>query len=143
MRLSSHRWHRAKPPGLQLTSMIDVVFLLLIFFLVTTSVVHEEQQLAAAIRHRLRAAGESGSDLEPARIEITRLGNTVVYRLGAFQTSRFEELSPRLQAFGHKELGAFVRAADDVPFSAPAQVLAECRRAGFVTLTLIPPDDIP
>ena len=90
MKLSSHKINRESRLDLEMTSMIDVVFLLLIFFMVTTSVVMAERQMRAAIKVDEKTASQSASDLEPAIVEVVRSGSRHVYRLGAreFTSSR-------------------------------------------------------
>jgi hypothetical protein len=56
---------------MQMTSMIDVVFLLLIFFMVTSSFQKTERELDPAVKVE-RKAGSQAQDLAPAIVEVVR-----------------------------------------------------------------------
>ena len=79
MKLTSRR-HGSKIE-LQMTSMIDCVFLLLIFFMVTSSFNKAERELDPAIKLQ-RAAGRAASDLAPAIVDVVRGGGGFVLKLG-------------------------------------------------------------
>jgi biopolymer transport protein ExbD len=143
MRLSSRNFYGSKKFDLQMINMIDVVFLILIFFLTTSSIVQSEKQVPAAIQNHKQSTDVSSTNLEPALIELTMDGENVVFRCGAVVTNDRKEIQDLLDGFVDKSAGAFVRAADDVPFDAPAKIIADCRKSGFKSVTYIPdPPDI-
>jgi len=121
-----------------MTSMIDVVVLLLIFFLVTTTFVRPERQLLSAIQSNEREAAKKESVLEPALVDVQKVGGNVVFRIGAISTDNVAEIKRVLQGFENKNEGAWVRVADDVPFEYAAQAIGMCRAAGFSAVAWIP-----
>ena len=121
-----------------MTSMIDVVFLLLIFFLVTTTFVRPERQIVSAIQSNERQSAKKETHLEPALIDVEKLGADVVFKIGAITTNDIEEVKLILRGFDDKSEGAFVRVADDVPFEAAAQAIAACRASGFIAVAYLP-----
>ncbi len=121
-----------------MTSMIDVVFLLLIFFIVTTTFVRPERQILSAIRVNESQATEDSSNLDPAIIEIVRLGSEIVFQIGAIKTNDLDEIRVILRDFENKSEGAFVRAADNVPFEAAARVIGVCKACGFSSVSFLP-----
>jgi biopolymer transport protein ExbD len=137
MKLATRRKHRN---GLELsmTSMIDVVFLLLIFFIVTTTFVRPERQIQSAIRVNESRETTDISNLDPAIIEIVRLGPEVVFKIGAIQTNDLDEIKTILRDFDNKSEGAFIRVADNVPFEAAAQAIGVCKASGFPTVSYLP-----
>ena len=138
MKLSNRQRSHTHRIELSMTSMIDVVFLLLIFFLVTTTFIAPERQLKSNIKTQQQSANPDPVDLEPAVIDITMAGDQPVYRLGAIETQDLAELDPVLKSFPNKHNGAFVRAADRVPFESPVLAVNACRNAGFSSITYIP-----
>ncbi len=68
MKLTSRKV-RSRSLELNMTSMIDVVFLLLIFFMVTASFVTTERNLDSAIKVNKQSAA-ANTFLEPAIVEI-------------------------------------------------------------------------
>ena len=70
MRLSSRK--SGASVDMQMTSMIDIVFLLLIFFMVTSSFSLAERELDSAIKVRRAALSSAASDLQPAIVEVLR-----------------------------------------------------------------------
>jgi biopolymer transport protein ExbD len=121
-----------------MTSMIDVVFLLLIFFLVTTTFVRPERQLLSAIQSNEREAVKKQSLLDPALVDVQKLGTDVVYKLGAITTDDIEEIRKVLQGFDNKSEGAFVRVSDNVPFEYAARAIGACRSSGFASVAYLP-----
>ncbi len=141
MRLHSHGPdYRAVKLELSMTSMIDVVFLLLIFFLVTSTFVKPEKQLRSALQPAQQSSSQTIADLEPAVVSIVRRGDQVVFRLGAIETSRLEELREPLENFVNKDDGAFVSVGSGVPFEEVARAIGLCRASGFVKVAYVPAD---
>ena len=121
-----------------MTSMIDVVFLLLIFFIVTTTFVRPERQIQSAIQVNERESAQSTSNLDPAVVVITKQGTGVSFQIGAIKTNDLNEVEKVLRGFENKSEGAFIRAADDVPFEAAAQAIGACKASGFASVSYLP-----
>ena len=138
MKLNSRHRQRHRRLELSMTSMIDVVFLLLIFFLVTTTFVRPERQLLSAIQSNEREAAKSESLLEPAVVDVVRLGEKAVFKIGAITTDNIDEVERVLQGFENKSEGAWVRVADNVPFEFAAQAIGACKAAGFTGVAWLP-----
>ena len=138
MRLSSRKIAKGRSVELQMTSMIDVVFLLLIFFMATTSFVRTERELDSAIKVKKQSAAQAASHLEPAIVEVVRGEADYIFRLGGRQFTSQDELIDVLKLFDNKVDGAFVRVADDAPFRMAAAAIQACKSAGFVAVSYVP-----
>ena len=121
-----------------MTSMIDVVFLLLVFFLVTTTFVRPERQILSAIESNERESAPTESLLEPAVVDVVKVGDKIVYRIGAITTDDLEEVKKVLQGFDNKSEGAWVRVADNAPFESAAKAIGVCKSAGFSAVAWLP-----
>ena len=112
MKLTSRGRDSAKLE-LQMTSMIDCVFLLLIFFMVTASFSLTERELDSAIKVRRAALSSAASDLQPAVVEVVRgTGGSYIYKIGGREMTELEELTDVLRRFDNKLDGAIVRLAE-------------------------------
>ena len=132
------RHNRDKDPDLNITPLIDVVFLLLIFFMTTAAFVKTERELDSGIKVERQAAGESRSDFEPAIVEVVNSGGRVVFRLGSREFTTQKELVSVLRQFENKMDGAFVRVAGDVDFAHAAAAIQACKTARFLTVSYVP-----
>ena len=121
-----------------MTSMIDVVLLLLIFFIVTTTFVRPERQIQSAIKVNEKSDSQAQSMLDPAIVDVRRIGSEITFQLGAMKTNDLNEIKKLLREFEDKTEGAFVRVADDVPFEAAAQAIGICKASGFPTVSYLP-----
>ena len=121
-----------------MTSMIDVVFLLLIFFLVTTTFIRPERQIQSAIKVKERLDSQSQSNLDPAIVEISKVDTVIFFKIGAVKSDKLEDIKNILREFENKSEGAFVRAADNVPFEAVAQTIGACKSSGFQSVSFLP-----
>lgn len=137
MRLTSRSSRHSAQIELQMTSMIDVVFLLLIFFMVTSSWQKTERQLDPGIKVQRAGAGQRG-DLEPAIVDLVRGGAGHVYRVGGREFATADELTAVLAKFENKLDGAFVRAVDDAPFEMAAAAIQACKSAQFPGVSYVP-----
>jgi biopolymer transport protein ExbD len=115
-------------PSLNLTPMIDIVFLLIIFFMVGTKFVKMERKIAVQVPEVSQAAA-----LTPAPEK--RVIN--VYRDGVIALDGTAVTLPELAAelaAAHSEyqaLGVVVRGDAQGPFQNVADVLSVCRQAGI------------
>lgn len=139
MKLTSRSGRHSAKIELQMTSMIDCVFLLLIFFMVTSSFQRTEREIDAATKAE-KVAGKAAQDLTPAIIEIVRSrgGGPFVFRVGGRELTSRVELTDLLRQFDNKTQGAFVRAEDDAPYLLAATALQACTDAGFYKRTFVP-----
>ncbi len=138
MRLSSRSTRHSSQIELQMTSMIDVVFLLLIFFMVTSSWQKTERELDPAIKVQRTGAGQQRGELEPAIVDVIRSGDGFAFRLGGREFTSPEELTGVLAKFENKLDGAFVRAVDDAPFEMAASAIQACKSARFTAVSYVP-----
>ena len=120
-----------EPPTLNLTSMIDVLFLLIIFFMAGTQFTELERNVALQIP---QVSDVKNLSATPQRYTIS------VYRDGQISLDRevvtLEQLTQRLTARRQSEarLGVLVRGDGEGSFQNIASVLAACRQAGISDL---------
>lgn len=120
--------HLDEQPSLNLTPMIDVVFLLIIFFMAGTKFTELERKIGLQVP---RVADVKALTPVPER----RIIN--VYRDGRVALDReflsMDELIGRLVAARREyaELGVIVRGDADGAFQHVASVLSACRQAGI------------
>jgi biopolymer transport protein ExbD len=139
MRLTSRSGRHGSKIELQMTSMIDVVFLLLIFFIVTSSFHKTERELDPAIKVEKSSLSQSTSDLAPAIVEIVR-GDSggFVYKLGGRQIASAPELFDVLRQFDNKMDGAVIRVDDSAPFDMAANAIQAAKDARFLRVSYVP-----
>lgn len=135
MRLAK-RGKRSNKVELNLTSMIDVIFLLLIFFLVNVGFSQSERELAT----EMRAQAEAGkrANLEPVVVDFVPRDNGFAYRVSSRTAPDLAGLTAILKQIPSKGNGAFVRVNDDVPFGFAAGAVQAVTDAGFRSVQYIP-----
>ncbi len=120
-------------PPLNLTSMIDVLFLLIIFFMVGTKFVESEKQIELKVPQV--AAGDALT-AAPEKKEIN------VFSDGSITLDRrnvsLEELVARLSdaRSQYRALGVLVRGDGQASFQSVASVLNACKQAGIAELAI-------
>jgi biopolymer transport protein ExbD len=120
-------------PTLNLTSMIDVLFLLIIFFMVGTKFIESEKQIELKLP---QVSSQQALSAAPEKKVVN------VYRDGQITLDRQDvtlgELSTRLEAAHsqYRALGVMVRGDAQTPFERVANVLAACKRAGIADLSI-------
>ena len=139
MKLTSRKLN-AGSLELNMTSMIDVVFLLLIFFMVTASFVKTERNLDSAIKVKKQSASQAESHLEPAIVEIVPSSTGYVYKVGGREFTKQEDLTQVLRRFDNKVDGAFVKVPDGAPYRMTAAAVQACKSAGFASVSYVPVD---
>ena len=123
--------HRDEQPTLNLTPMIDIVFLLIIFFMVGTKFAEWENKLALKVPQ----VQEMGA-LAPAPEK--RVIN--VYRDGSISLNRefvtIDQLTAKLSSVReqYSGLGVVVRGDAEGPLQNVATVLGACREAGITDM---------
>lgn len=125
-----------KGAAIDITSLVDIVFLLLIFFVVTTTF-RESPGLNLDLPETRDAAGVTLRDLEVSIVAAGAAGGAVVY-LGE-QAISIDELEERLRmeiASREQDRRALVVRADrEVRFDTVFRVLDIARRAGALSIT--------
>ena len=125
-----------KDAFIDITSLVDIVFLLLIFFVVTTTF-RESPGLNLDLPETRDAAGVRLRDLEVSVVAAGAAGGAVVY-LGE-QAISIDELEERLRreiASREPDRRALVVRADrEVRFDTVFRVLDIARRAGALSIT--------
>ena len=138
MRLTSRSGKHGGSLELNMTPMIDCVFLLLIFFMTTASFVETERELNPAIKVQ-RASAKAAGDFQPAVIDVVKgSGGRLVYRVGGREIGTQQELTQVLKQFDNKIQGAFVRVSDDAIFDLPAAAIQAAKDAGFPFVSYVP-----
>jgi biopolymer transport protein ExbD len=139
MRLTSRSGRHGSKIELQMTSMIDCVFLLLIFFIVTSSFQETERELDPTVKVQ-KASSAGASDLQSAIVEVVRgESGQFVYQLGGREMTDASELTAVLAQFENKRQ-AFVMAPDEAPFEMAASAIQACKDARFLSVPYVPLD---
>ena len=152
MKVSSQKLERGSRVELQMTSMIDVVFLLLIFFMTTAAFVQTERNLDPAIEVKRKAASERDRDIEPTVIEVVPgESGEFVYKMGGREFTSYEDLADVVRSKLQLDLrgqiagrgssqrpAAFVRVSDDAPFRMAAAAIQACKAAGYLGVAYVP-----
>ncbi|MGD1916548.1 MAG: ExbD/TolR family protein [Phycisphaerales bacterium] len=114
-------------PSIEMTPIIDMVFLLLIFFLVATTYQQSERELAIALPEA-EAAGPISTMLREIIININAQGEIIV----GGQAISLEELrslvADAVQVNPDQKVS--VRGDKDLPYGTIARVLDVCKAAG-------------
>lgn len=122
---------------LNLTSMIDVVFLLLIYFIVTMAVLTPEDHLSPTIQTENRSDAGQQNDFQPQVIEVGLVDGLPGYRLGSQVLRDKGSLVDVLESLP-KEPGVFVRVNRGVSVGFAAAALQAARDVGFEKVTYVP-----
>jgi biopolymer transport protein ExbD len=123
--------HHDDAPTLNLTSMIDVLFLLIIFFMVATKFDQLERNIEVAVPE-VSQAGEDTAPPEPVIVTVQSDGTMAI----GGEVLSAEELASRLSA-ARTPTGApavVIRGDAKCPFEYIASALASCRQAGISEL---------
>jgi biopolymer transport protein ExbD len=118
-------------PSMNLTSMIDVMFLLVIFFMVGAKFTDTERNMSVRVP-QVAAAGAMSSAPAKRVINVYQDGRITLDR----EAVTLGELKTKLQAAkaGYAGLGVVVRGDAHAMHQSVAGVLAACREAGIVDL---------
>jgi biopolymer transport protein ExbD len=125
--------HRDDQPALNLTPMIDIVFLLIIFFMVGTKFTELERKIGLRVPE-VADHGALTDAPEKKVVSIYRDGRIVLDR----HEVTLEQLTQRLAAARsqYKDLGVQVRGDADGRIQSMAEVLNACRQAGIADLAI-------
>jgi biopolymer transport protein ExbD len=130
--------------GINMTPMIDVVFLLIIFFLVASHLARQENQLRLAL-----PAAESGEtmldDTTPRVVLNVRPDGSLLYVGKPVDAAELEDRLAAEVARAGERLEIRVRGDRQVAYRHVAAVLRSCARAGAwnVTFAVYRPEDAP
>ena len=123
--------HRDEQPTLNLTPMIDIVFLLIIFFMVGTKFTELERKIGLKVPEVAHA--DVLTDAPKKKIvNVYRDGHVTLNR----KTVTLEELTNRLAAARsqYKDLGVQVRGDGVLQFQIVMDVIAACKKAGIAEM---------
>ena len=125
--------HHDEQPALNLTPMIDIVFLLIIFFMVGTEFSNMERDLDVRVPE-VDAAENLLPRLERSIVNVYRDGRIVLDQ----QTVSLDELAVRLNesAAHYREAGIQVRGDAESTHQQIAEVLMACQQAGITNLAV-------
>ena len=121
---------------LQITPMIDVVFLLLIYFLLSTSYNPPEAELVPALQTE-QVEGGSAADLQPQIVRVDIFGDQPGFRLGERILRSRDELRAVLEQLP-TEGGVFIEGTDRVTVRWATAAIQAGRDAGFDKVTYVP-----
>ena len=123
--------HIDDQPTLNLTPMIDVVFLLIIFFMVGTKFTELERNVAVKVP-QVNDLGALSPAPSRRTINVHQDGRITLDR----QSVTLDQLRSILAAAHHEynQLGVVVRGDADSPFQTVASVLSACRQAGVADM---------
>ena len=124
------------PSPLQITPMIDVIFLLLIYFLLSTSYTPPEAELAPALQAE-RVEGGRSADLQPQVVRVDLFAGRPGFRLAERIFRDADALRDVLTDLP-KEGGVFIEGADAVSVRWAAAAIQAGRDAGFEKVTYVP-----
>ncbi|MGD9719764.1 MAG: ExbD/TolR family protein [Pirellulales bacterium] len=120
-------------PTLNLTAMIDVLFLLIIFFMVGTKFIESERQIDLKLP-QVRPGDALSAAPEKKVINVYRDGQITLDRKAITLEALTAQLtSARAQYHG---LGVLVRGDGASSFERVAQVLTACKHAGIADLSI-------
>jgi biopolymer transport protein ExbD len=125
--------HLDEPPTMNLTSMMDVLFLLIIFFMAGTKFTDMERKIGLSVP-RVSDGGALTAAPEKKIVNVYQDGQITLDR----QAVSLVELRDRLQAARRQYhgLGVVVRGDAAGQFQHVAQVLNACKQAGIAELAI-------
>ncbi|MGH7129889.1 MAG: ExbD/TolR family protein [Planctomycetaceae bacterium] len=121
-------------PHLNLTPMIDIVFLLIIFFMVGTQFTDEEQQFTVQLPTVATAAEPLTS--RPDEISIVVAANGEIQLDGEPRSLEQLETGLKARRANYAEQGVIIRGAGEGDYQNIMDVLAACDRAGIRNVNL-------
>jgi len=122
-----------EPPTVNLTSLIDVIFMLIIFFMVGTQFTELERRIGLQVP-TVSDHGALTAAPEKRIVNVYRDGTITLDR----QTVTLDELTQRLATARREyaELGVLVRGDGPGPYQHVADVLNACKQAGIRQLAI-------
>ena len=125
--------HLDEQPTLNMTPMIDIVFLLIIFFMVGTKFTELERKLGLKVPE-VAHTGTLTAAPEKKVINIHHDGQVTLER----ELVSLQQLMQRLAAARseYPELGVLIRGDAEGPFQNVANVLSTCQQAGIAEMSI-------
>ncbi len=120
---------------INMTPMIDIVFLLIIFFLVSSHLARQEAQMDLPLP--IADSGTKADEIEGRRLTLNVKGDGEMILAGRRVTR--EELGRRLAAAlkdANGELEVRIRGNREVPYRHIAQIMLSCARSGIWNVTI-------
>lgn len=136
MRLTPRHTRRRKLLVMEMTPLIDVIFLLLIYFFLSTTYRPPESRLSPALQAE-RVEGGSRADFTPQIVDVGLFEGRPGFQIGrqrVFDGASLTRLLERLP----KEGGVFVRGGNDVEARWAIEALQAATDAGFLKVTYVP-----
>ena len=133
--------HNDEQPSLNLTPMIDIVFLLIIFFMVGTKFAELERRIGLQVPE-VADAGALTAAPEKRVVSVYQDGHVTLDR----QVVTLVELTQQLTSAReqYEDLGVLVRGDASSQFQIVAEVLNACKQAGIselgISVRVVPPD---
>jgi biopolymer transport protein ExbD len=120
-------------PAVNLTNMIDVLFLLIIFFMVGTKFIESDRQIELKLP-QVKAGGALTAAPQRKVISVYQDGEVTLDR----KSVTLDELTLRLAAARsqYRALGVLVRGDGSASFQRIASVLGACKEAGIGDLAI-------
>jgi biopolymer transport protein ExbD len=126
---------RRAEPTLDLTPLIDVVFLLLVFFLVTATFATSTEQSSVPVDLPEGTTGEASSAAERVTVHLEATGAVTIELPGApiERSSELSAIRAKLAEAFAREPGVpvYLRGDREVPYGRVMEVLDAARAAGF------------
>lgn len=120
--------HHNEQPTLNMTPMIDIVFLLIIFFMVGTKFTELERKIGLKVPE-ISETGALSAAPERKVINVHRDGQVTLDRESVSLVQLCERLASARGEY--PALGVLIRGDAQGPFQNVADVLGACRRAGI------------
>lgn len=125
--------HADEPPGLNLTSMIDVLFLLIIFFMVGTKFTELERKIGLRVP-QVADHGALSAAPEKKVVNVYDDGQITLDRQNVSLSELTRELATARAQY--PDLGVLVRGDGAGRFQRVAEVLNACKQAGVAELAI-------
>jgi len=126
---------RSQNASLNLTPLVDMVFLLLMFFLLTTQFIEED-----GIGVRLPTAARS-MDTEQDRVTVVLTSRGEVYLKG--EPLQTEELAPRLRELMGRNATVILKGDRQAQLQQAVAVMEQARLAGAARIVVATEQEIP
>lgn len=132
--MKTPRFPRSRRLGINMTPMIDVVFLLIIFFLVSNHLVRQESRIAVELPNAV--SGESDLPDNRVRMTVTIVSDGTIYLSGVpIAPEEMGRRMARLVAQEGPDVEIRIRASRELPYRLIAPLMVTCAKQGVWNLT--------
>ena len=128
--MQAPRYSLARKVGINMTPMIDVVFLLIIFFLVSSHLVRQETQIELPLPIAKSASEDKVLDVPRVTLNVKSDGQLFL----AGREISIERLEPHLRELREKEgdqLEVRVRGSRETPYTFVEPIMVACTKVGI------------